>query len=1048
MWIVHLALRRPYTFVCVAILMLVFGVMTIRSMAIDIFPTINIPVVSVIWNFGGLSPRDMEQRIVSTTERAYSSTVNDIEHIESESLNGTALIKVYLQPTADIATGVAQIAAVSQTVIRSMPPGITPPLIVRFNATDVSILSLGISSPQRTEAQLNDLATNFIRNPLATIEGLTIPPANGGANRVINIDIDPALLYAKGLSPTDVTTALGLQNVILPSGTVKMGSLEYFVRLNSTPDSVNILGDMPIRDVNGTMIYIRDVAQVRDGSGIQTNIVRNNGARGIYLTMIKNGGVSTLSVVNAVKAMLPSLKATLPSDVQVQLLADQSIFVVAAVSGVIREAVIAACLTALMILIFLGSGRSTIIVATSIPLSILTSIICLSLFGQTLNVMTLLGLGLAVGILVDDATVAIENISRNLQQGKELVRAIVDASEQIALPALVSTLAICIVFLPIFALSGPAAALFKPLAMSVIFAMLASYFLSRTLVPTMAKYMLKAPNPNAAARKGWFGRAADGFQRRFNSFRAGYQSALVWAVLHRRGVLAVTALIIVGTAFMVPRLGQDFFPQVDAGQFQLHVRAPTGTRVEQTEVLVSEVENAIRATIPPNEITLILSTIGSAANALNLIQGSSSVGPADADVLVQLTPAHGSTFGYMRTLRATLPDRFPELTFFFQPSDIVNEVLNLGLPAPIDVQIAGANLNANFALAQHIATQLRGVPGAADIRVQQLMDAPQLTVAADRTNLSQLGLTQSNVASNLLISLSSNGSTAPNFWLDPKNGVQYPVNVMTPQYKNTSMDQFDATPVSVPGVEQPQLFRNLTTVSRTTIPAVVNHYNIMPVVDVLLSADQRDLGGVAGGVDAVMAKVKGSLPRGSTMVMRGQVDSMRTSFSGLELGIMFAVVLVYILLVVNFQSWLDPLIIIVALPGAATGIVWMLFVTGTTLNVPSLMGAIMAMGVATANSVLLITFAEGQRRTGRNSIEAAIDAGYTRLRPVCMTALAMIIGMMPMALGAGDGGEQYAPLGRAVIGGLLVATIFTLFVVPLLYSVLRGERRHAAPEAV
>ena len=584
--------------------------------------------------------------------------------------------------------------------------------------------------------------------------------------------------------------------------------------------------------------------------------------------------------------------------------------------------------------------------------------------------------------------------------------------------------------------------------MAVIFAMLASYFLSRTLVPTMAKYMLREPNPNSGKKHGWFRRAADGFQRRFNSFRAGYQSALVWAVLHRRGVLTVTLVVIVGTALMVPRLGQDFFPQVDAGQFQLHVRAPTGTRVEQTEVLVSQVETEIRATIPSNEVALVLSTIGSAGNALNLIQGSSAVGPADADVLVQLTPTHGSTFGYMRTLRATLPERFPELTFFFQPSDIVNEVLNLGLPAPIDVQIAGQNLNANFALAQHVATQLRGVPGAADIRVQQLMDAPQLTVATDRTNLSQLGFTQSNVASNLLISLSSNGSTAPNYWLDPQNGVQYPVNVMTPQYKNTSMDQFDATPVSVPGIVQPQLFGNLTSVSRTTIPAVVNHYNITPVVDILLGADQRDLGGVAGDVDAVLAKVQSSLPRGSTMVMRGQVDSMRTSFSGLELGIIFAVLLVYILLVVNFQSWLDPLIIIVALPGAMTGIVWMLFVTGTTLNVPSLMGAIMAMGVATANSVLLITFAEGQRRAGRTAIEAAIDAGYTRLRPVCMTALAMIIGMMPMALGAGDGGEQYAPLGRAVIGGLLVATIFTLFVVPLLYSVLRGERRHAALEAV
>jgi len=1047
MWIVHLALRRPYTFVCVAILMLVFGVMTALRMPVDIFPTINIPVVSVIWNYGGLSPRDMEQRIVSPSERAYSATVNNVEHIESESLNGTALIKVYLQPTADIATGVAQIAAVSQTVIRSMPPGITPPLIVRFNATDVPILQLGISSPQRTEAQLNDLANNFIRTPLATVQGLTIPGANGGAGRVINIDIDPSLLYAKGISPTDVTTALGLQNVILPSGTVKMGSLEYFVRLNSTPDSISVLGDMPIREVNGAMIYIRDVAQVRDGSEIQVSVVRNNGHRGIYLTMIKNGGVSTLSVVGQVKAMLPAIEATLPPDVKVQLLADQSIYVSAAVSGVIREGVIAACLTALMILIFLGSGRSTVIVATSIPLSILTSIICLSLVGQTLNVMTLTGLALAVGILVDDATVAIENIHRNLQQGKDLLRAIVDASEQIALPALVSTLAICIVFLPIFALSGPAAALFRPLAMAVVFAMLASYFLSRTLVPTMAKYMLREPKANSTASRGWFSRAAAGFQRGFNKFRGGYQSALVWALLHRRGVLAVTGLIVVGTTLMVPRLGQDFFPQVDAGQFQLHVRAPTGTRVEETELLIANVESAIRETIPANEIALVLSTIGTTANSINLILGSSSVGPADADMLVQLTPAHASTPGYQRTLRGTLPQRFPGVIFFFQPSDIVNQVLNLGLPAPIDVQIAGANLTANFTMAQRIAAQLGTVPGAADIRVQELMDAPQLTISADRTNLTQLGLTQSNVASNLLISLSSNGSTAPNYWLDPKNGVQYPVRAMTPQYKNATMDQFEATPVSVVGLPQPQLFRNLTTLTRTTIPAVVNHYNITPVVDVLLGADQRDLGGVAGDVDAVLAKVQSSLPRGSTVVLRGQVDSMRTSFTSLELGILFAVLLVYILLVVNFQSWIDPLIIVAALPGAMTGIIWMLFVTGTTLNVPSLMGAIMAMGVATANSVLLITFAEGQRRAGRSAIEAATDAGYARLRPVCMTALAMIIGMTPMALGSGQGGEQYAPLGRAVIGGLLVATIFTLFVVPLLYSVLRGERRHAALEA-
>jgi multidrug efflux pump subunit AcrB len=805
---------------------------------------------------------------------------------------------------------------------------------------------------------------------------------------------------------------------------------------------------MPIRDVNGKMVYIRDVAQVRDGSQIQQTIVRNNGHRGIYLTMIKNGGVSTISVVNQVKAMLPSLKATLPPDIQLELLADQSIYVSSAVSGVIREAVIAACLTALMILIFLGSGRSTMIVAVSIPLSILTSIICLSLLGQTLNVMSLTGLALAVGILVDDATVSIENIHRNLHQGKELVRAIIDASDQIALPALVSTLSICIVFLPVFALSGPAAALFRALAMAVIFAMLASYFLSRTLVPTMAKFMLKEPATTSETRRSVFGRAGEGFQRGFNAFRDAYHSALAWAVLHHRAVLTTAGVFVVATALMVPRLGQDFFPQVDAGSFELHVRAPTGTRVEETELLVANVENAIRASIPANEVSLILSTIGPPTSSLNLILGSSAIGPADADVFVQLAPAHGSTPVYARTLRRTLPDQFPGVGFFFEPSDIVNQILNLGLPAPIDVQISGSNLLGNFALAQTIAANLKTIPGAADIRVQQVMDAPQLSMSSDRTNLQQLGLSPRDVASNLLISLSSNGSTAPSYWLDPQNGVQYPVSVMTPQYKNTTMDALNATPVSVAGLAEPQLFSNLTVIGRTTIPAVVNHYNITPVVDVLLAPDQRDLGGVASDVDAVIAKAQSSLPRGSKIVMRGQIASMRTSFSGLELGIVFAVLLVYILLVINFQSWIDPLIITAALPGAGTGIVWILFVTHTTLNIPSLMGALMAMGVATANSVLLITFAEGQRRAGRSSTEAAIDAGYTRLRPVCMTALAMIIGMTPMALGLGEGGEQYAPLGRAVIGGLLVATVFTLFVVPLLYSVLRQKQRPAALEVV
>jgi multidrug efflux pump subunit AcrB len=1049
MWIVHLALRRPYTFVCVAILMLLFGVMSALRTPVDIFPAINIPVVSVVWNYGGLSPRDVEQRIVSLAERSYSQVVADVEHIESESLSGTALIKVYLQPTANIAAAVAQLASASQSTIRQMPPGILPPFIVVFNATNVPIIQLGISSPQRTEAQLNDLSNNFIRTPLATIQGLTIPPANGGVGRVINIDIDPELLFASGLSPADVTTALGLQNVLLPSGTMKMGSREYFVRLNSTPDSIQLIGDMPIREVNGRTIFIRDVAQVRDGSAIQTTIVRNNGHRGMYLTMLKNGNVSTLTVVNQVKAMLPRIQATLPPDVRLALLADQSIYVSAAVTGVIREGIIAACLTALMILVFLGSGRSTLIVATSIPLAILTSIICLSLLGQTLNVMTLTGLALAVGVLVDDATVAIENIHRNIQQGKELTRAIIDASDQIALPALVSTLAICIVFLPIFALSGPAAALFRPLAMAVVFAMLASYFLSRTLVPTMAKYMLHSSeghDEHGATSRGVFARAAAGFQRGFGRFRDVYHAALAWAVVHHRVVLTLTGVIVVCTLVMVPQLGEDFFPQVDGGQFLLHVRAPTGMRVEETELLAAEVETAIRDVIPPRELTLILSTIGMPSSGLSLILGSSSVGSADADVLVQLAASHtGSSFDYVRTLRRTLPQRFPGVTFFTQPSDIVNQVLDLGVPAPIDVQISGPNLTGNVVVAQRLTREISYVPGAVDVRVQQVMDAPQLSLSPDRVRTAQLGLTPNIVASNLLISLSSQASTAPNYWLDPSNGVQYPVSVMTPQYKNATLGALEETPISVAGTSQPQLFGNLTTITRTTIPAVVNHYNIVPAVDVFLAADQRDLGGVATGVNALMARIVPSLPRGSTITMRGQVASMQASFASLEIGILVAIALVYILLVVNFQSWLNPLIIVLALPGALTGIIWMLFVTGTTLNVPSLMGAIMAMGVATANSVLLITFAEAQRHAGRSAFEAAIDAGYARLRPVCMTALAMIIGMTPMALGSGTGGEQYAPLGRAVIGGLLVATIFTLFVVPLAYGTLRSAT-HRSPK--
>jgi multidrug efflux pump subunit AcrB len=1068
MWLVYLALRRPYTFVCVAILMLVFGVVAIVRMPIDIFPAINVPVVSMLWSYGGLSPSEMEKRVVTLAERVYSSYVNDIEHVESQSLNGQSIIKVFFQPDANVQAGMAQLTAASQGVTRNMPPGISPPFMLRLNATDVPILQLGVSSPQRSESELSDLGTNFIRVPLATVHGVTVTPAFGGVPRLVNVDIDPQALYSKGLSPGDVSRAINAQNVILPSGTAKMGDREYYVRMNSSTDSVRQLADLPIKQVNGATIYVGDVAQVREGSGIQTNIVRQNGRRGTYLSLLKNGAVSTLAIVDQVKSMLPTIQASLPPDVKLELLSDQSVYVRSTISGVLHEGIIAACLTALMILLFLGSWRSTIIVAISIPLSVLTSIICLWAVGETLNVMTLGGLALAVGILVDDATVAIENIHRNMELGKSLRQAIVDGAEEIAIPAFVSTLSICIVFLPIFALSGPAAALFRPLALSVIFAMAASYFLSRTLVPTMADYMLPAEaaqhasahisaaaqhasaHPSAAAQPGAFQRLVDRFNRGFERFRAGYHALLAGAMLHRRTVLATAAAFVLLTMLLVPAIGQDFFPTVDGGQFQLHVRAPAGTRLEETELLFSRVEQSVRRTIPKRDLALILDNIGLSTYGIALAIGSNAtVGPADGDMLVQLTPDHGtSTWDYVRTLRRELPKEYPGVTFYFQPADMVNQVLNLGLPAPIDVQISGQNRTANYLLAQKLSAAISRIPGAVDVRVQQVMDAPELRFTVDRVKAQQIGLTQRDVSSDMLISLSSSGQTAPNYWLNPTNGVQYSVNVMTPQYKMGDMDALANTPVAVAGQAQPQLFGNLTTSSRGITPAVVNHYNVQPVYDVFASADRRDLGSVASAIDRIIAAESGQLPKGTQIAMRGQVQSMRSSFTGLALGIVFAILLVYIILVVNFQSWLDPLIIVMALPGALAGIVWMLFITHTTFTVPSLMGAIMSMGVATANSVLLITFADDQRRAGRSAAEAAVDAGYARLRPVCMTALAMIMGMLPMALGLGEGGEQNAPLGRAVIGGLLVATIFTLVVVPLIYSVLRRNAVLEVPDAL
>ncbi|TMC55691.1 MAG: efflux RND transporter permease subunit, partial [Chloroflexi bacterium] len=1037
------ALRRPYTFVCGAILVFIGGLVAIMTTPVDIFPAIPLPVATVIWQYQGMSPEEMEQRVVTIVERSYSATVNDIEHIESQSLDGVAVIKVFFQPTADVATGIAELTAASQSNTRTLPPGITPPIILRFNATDVPILQIGVGSSTMSQAELNDYVSNFVRTPLATAQGSTIPFPYGGAPRLINVDLDLARLYAKGLSPSDVSAAINAENVILPAGSARLGTREYSVRLNSSPEVVEQLNDMPIKQVNGAMVYIRDVAYVRDGAGVQTNIVRQNGQHGTYMSVLKNGSASSLAVVSRVKALLAALKPALPPSLDVQLLVDQSLFVRASISGVIREALIAACLTALMILLFLGSWRSTLIIATSIPLAVLCSIMGLAALGQTLNVMTLSGLALAVGILVDDATVTIENINLNMEQGKEILPAIVDGAAQIATPAFVSTIAISIVFVPMFFLSGPAAALFRPLAMAVVFAVLASYLLSRTIVPTMAHYLLAADAHRlAAGRKaaqGVIERVSARFEAGFQRFRAAYQRVLGWALEHRRPVLGAVGGFVALSLVLVPFIGEDFFPTTDAGAFQLHLRAPAGMRVEQTELIAVGVERTIRRVIPPAELGLILDNIGINRNAINLATGgTATLNAADADLVVQLAPTRGtSTFEYVRRLRATLPTEFPGVTFFFLPADIVNQVLNLGLPAPIDVQVVGQDKTADYDVATRLAAELRRVPGAVDVRVQQVVDMPEFLFSVDRIRAQQVGLTQRQVASNLLISLSSSGQTAPNYWLNPQNGVSYSVAVRTPLSKINGLDALTNTPVTAPGLGTPQLFGNLATATRTTSFAVVNHYNTQPVADVYAAVDDRDLGAVASAADGIIAKFGPSLPKGTHIVMRGQVASMRSSFIGLGFGVLFAMVLVYLLLVINFQSWLDPLVIVMALPGALCGIVWMLFVTQTTFNVPSLMGSIMALGVATANSVLLITFADDQRREGRSALEAAIEAGSVRLRPVCMTALAMIIGMLPMALGLGEGGEQNAPLGRAVIGGLLVATCFTLVVVPVLYSILR-----------
>ena len=1042
MWIVSLALRRPYTFIVLALVLLILSPIVILRTPTDIFPEINIPVISIVWNYQGLSPQEMSNRITTITERALTTLVNDIDHIESQSLNGIAVVKVFFKPHANIQTAIAQVTAISQTQLRFLPAGTTPPLVIQYSASSVPILQLGLSSDTMPEQELFDVATTTMRTQLVTVQGAAVPFPYGGKQRQIEVDLNTQALQAKHLTPLDVVNAFSVQNLILPSGTAKIGSLEYQVELNASPQTVAELNEIPIKTANGATIYIHDVAHVRDGFAPQTNVVRQDGSRGVLLTVLKNGGASTLDIVKNVKGMLPDLLKRVPRDLNVKLLFDQSLFVRAAIGGVVREALTAACLTAAMILLFLGSWRSTLIIAVSIPLSILSSVILLSALGETFNIMTLGGLALAVGILVDDATVTIENIERHLRMRKELNQSILDGAKEIAVPALVSTLSICIVFVPMFFLTGVARYLFVPLAESVVFAMLASYFLSRTLVPTLVMYLLRGHEMDSHNEpRTTFGRFQRGFEQGFDKMRTAYANTLE-AIMHHRAVFVTVFLAFcIASAGLAFFLGRDFFPRVDSGQMRLHVRARAGLRIEEAARLVDLVEQEIRREMPKGDITTIVDNIGLPYSGINTsYSNSGTIGTSDAEVLVNLSKDHRPTDEYVRMLRKSLPQQFPGVEFFFQPADIVSQILNFGLPSPIDVQLTGPNYPANYTIAQQIANRLRHVPGAVDVHVQQLMNDPTLHMDVDRVRAQQVGLSERDVAQNVLISLSSSAQTSPTFWLNPQNGVSYPLAIMTPQYKMNSMQELMNTPISGATASAPEVLANLASVTPKMAPAVVTHYNIQPSIDVYASVDGRDLGGVAEDTDKALAPFRNQLPRGTEMNVVGQVETMTSSFEGLSIGLVMSIVLVYLLIVVNFQSWLDPFIIITALPGALAGICWMLFLTHTTLSVPALTGAVMCMGVATANSILLISFARERLAEGMHPIKAALEAGYTRIRPVLMTALAMIIGMAPMAMGFGEGGEQNAPLGRAVIGGLVFATVATLLFVPVVFSIFHGWR--------
>ncbi|QQJ96004.1 efflux RND transporter permease subunit [Burkholderia ambifaria] len=1056
--LVRLALARPYTFIVLALLILIAGPLAALRTPTDIFPDIRIPVISVVWNYAGLQPADMAGRIVTYYERTLGTTVNDVAHIESQSFRSYGIVKIFFQPSVDIRTATAQVTSISQTVLKQMPPGTTPPQILNYNASTVPVLQLALTSDTLNEQQLGDYATNVIRPQLLSVAGVAIPSPYGGKVRQVQIDLDPQALQAKGLSAQDVATALAQQNQIIPAGTQKIGRFEYNIRLNDSPLTIDQLNALPIRTVNGAVIFMRDVAHVRDGFPPQGNIVRVDGRRAVLMSVLKSGSASTLDIIAGVKAQLPRIEATLPPSLRLVVMGDQSVFVKGAVSGVAREGLIAAALTSAMILLFLGSWRSTLIIAASIPLAVLAAIAALAAAGETLNVMTLGGLALAVGILVDDATVTIENVNWHLEQGKDVRSAILDGASQIVAPAFVSLLCICIVFVPMLLLDGVARFLFVPMAEAVIFAMIASFVLSRTFVPMMARYLLRphaahpaavlaphgAPFPTPRSRNPLVA-FQQGFERRFAALRTGYRAVLGLALAHRARFVVLFLTAVALSFVLVPGLGRNFFPSVDAGEIALHVRAPIGTRIEETAALFDRVERTVRGVVPPRALASIVDNMGLPNSGINLTYSNSgTIGPQDGDILVSLTGEHAPTADYVKKLRTVLPRAFPGVTFSFLPADIVSQILNFGAPAPIDVQVTGPDLAANRAYATELLRRIRTVPGVADARVQQASTYPQFTVSVDRALAAQLGITEQDVTNAVVASLSGTSQVSPTYWLDPHNGVSYPIVAQTPQYRMTSLSDLRALPVTGRS-GAPQLLGGLATIVRGQTDAVVSHYDIAPLDDIFATTQDRDLGAVSADIARVLHASAADLPKGSRVTLRGQVQTMSSAFGGLLAGLAGAVLLIYLLIVVNFHSWRDAFVIVSALPAALAGIVWMLFVTRTPLSVPALTGAILCMGVATANSILVVTFARERLAHTADATVAALEAGFTRFRPVMMTALAMIIGMAPMALGLGDGGEQNAPLGRAVIGGLLCATVATLVFVPVVFSLV--HRRDRAPHS-